>query len=295
MDTNKFFSFSRVAMVMKRDFMENWKRNLYGFIGLYAALALPMIGNMWGMSGDALSDPELFFQRYCSNISGTFILVIHICSFVYAADILSNMKTKEMRISFLMLPATMIEKYVARFLIVTVGVAIFTLVGMLLAEATRYIFLPLFDLPEAFHRSVLLKMVAVLGMDDGQVLHISHSIPYVYWLGDLCGLTAFAWTHSLYILGGSYWHKNAFLKTVGTLFLLLILGSVCMVQIGDWIGESAISNMVEWMEAHLQWVTLNKVLAMGVAFFSGLTLFNWWLAYRLFTRSQVVKPKFRLL
>lgn len=25
MDTNKFFSFSRIAMVMKREIMENWK------------------------------------------------------------------------------------------------------------------------------------------------------------------------------------------------------------------------------------------------------------------------------
>ena len=29
MDTNKFFSFSRIAMVMKREIMENWKTNLY--------------------------------------------------------------------------------------------------------------------------------------------------------------------------------------------------------------------------------------------------------------------------
>ena len=34
---------------------------------------------------------------------------------------------------------------------------------------------------------------------------------------------------------------------------------------------------------------------LGVAFFSAFTMFNWWLSYRLFTRSQVIKPKFRLL
>lgn len=38
MDTNHFFSFSRIAMVMKREIIENWKKNLYAFIGLYAAL-----------------------------------------------------------------------------------------------------------------------------------------------------------------------------------------------------------------------------------------------------------------
>ena len=29
MDTNHFFSFSRIAMVMKREIIENWKKNLY--------------------------------------------------------------------------------------------------------------------------------------------------------------------------------------------------------------------------------------------------------------------------
>ena len=53
MDTNHFFSFSRIAMVMKREIIENWKKNLYAFIGLYAAFALVVVGNMWGMSMNA--------------------------------------------------------------------------------------------------------------------------------------------------------------------------------------------------------------------------------------------------
>ena len=50
MDTNNFFSFSRIAMVMKREIMENWKTNLYRLIGIYAAFALIMILHMWTMS-----------------------------------------------------------------------------------------------------------------------------------------------------------------------------------------------------------------------------------------------------
>ena len=50
-------------------------------------------------------------------------LIIGIASIAYAANIMENMITKETRIAFLMLPATMIEKFVARFLIVMVGMA----------------------------------------------------------------------------------------------------------------------------------------------------------------------------
>lgn len=52
------------------------------------------------------------------------------------------MITKEKRIAFLMLPATMIEKFVARFLIVTVGMAAAIIVAASLAEITRYLVLP---------------------------------------------------------------------------------------------------------------------------------------------------------
>ena len=54
MDTNNFFSFSRIAMVMKREIMENWKTNLYRLIGIYAAFALVMILHMWTMSSVGL-------------------------------------------------------------------------------------------------------------------------------------------------------------------------------------------------------------------------------------------------
>jgi hypothetical protein len=121
MDTNNFFSFSRIAMVMKREIMENWKTNLYRLIGIYAAFALVMILHMWTMSSGRSS--QISFTTYCSNIMGTFVFIIGIASIAYAANIMENMITKEKRIAFLMLPATMIEKFVARFLIVTVGMA----------------------------------------------------------------------------------------------------------------------------------------------------------------------------
>ena len=40
MNANRYFSFSRLALVMKRDFMENWKTNLYTFLGISLAFLL---------------------------------------------------------------------------------------------------------------------------------------------------------------------------------------------------------------------------------------------------------------
>ena len=92
MDTNKFFSFSRIAMVMKREIMENWKTNLYRLIGIYAAFALVMVLTM--SKQVTYSDSQMAFQHYCSNIMGTFAFIIGIFGIVYAANIMENMITK---------------------------------------------------------------------------------------------------------------------------------------------------------------------------------------------------------
>lgn len=89
--------------------------------------------------------------------------------------------------------------------------------------------------------------------------------------------------------------QETFFKTLGTLMLISILCSVLSVHIISWVGNDGMRSFAEWLEANFQWVTLNKLLSLGVAFFSAFTMFNWWLSYRLFTRSQVIKPKFRLL
>ena len=297
MDTNKFFSFPRIAMVMKREIMENWKTNLYRLIGIYAGFLLVMVFTM-SKQASSYSDHQVAFQHYCSNVLGAFVLIIGIFGIVYAANIMENMITKEKRIAFLMLPATMIEKFVARFLIVTVGLAVAVFVAASLAEITRYLLLPLFNVPETFHQSVLYNLLSMASVDGEQIYRGSGyamNMPYQNWLGELCGWAFLVWSHSLYILGGSYWYKKPFFKTLGTLMLISILCSVLSVHIISWVGNDGMRSFAEWLEANSQWMTLNKLLSLGVAFFSAFTMFNWWLSYRLFTRSQVIKPKFRLL
>ena len=229
---------------------------------------------------------------------GTYAFIIGIFGIVYAANIMENMITKEKRIAFLMLPATMIEKFVARFLIVTVGLAAAVFVAASLAEITRYLLLPLFNVPETFHQSVLYNLLSMASVDGEQIYRGSGyamNMPYQNWLGELCGWAFLLWSHSLYILGGNYWYKKPFFKTLGALMLISILFSVLSVHILSWIGDDNMRSFSEWLETNFQWMTLNKLLSLGVAFFSAFTMFNWWLSYRLFTRSQVIKPKFRLL
>ena len=145
MSTNNTFSFSRLALVMKRDWMENWKKNLNLFLAMSLAfLAVylfqmndfdyPIVGE--NMSIDAMD--------YINSHTQGFALVFYLTLFYQAAEIMSNMRTKESRLSYLMLPATMLEKFLARFLYVTAGIVLMFLVSSLLAEVVRWAFMPFF-------------------------------------------------------------------------------------------------------------------------------------------------------
>ena len=65
MSTNNTFSFARLALVMKRDFMENWKTNLYRLIGPYAAILF----GMW-----VLFMNDAGFQSFAEYIACTTVL-----------------------------------------------------------------------------------------------------------------------------------------------------------------------------------------------------------------------------
>ena len=288
MSTNNCFSFSRLGMVMKRDLMENGKKNLYRFLGPYAGFLLVILF-CYMIKCDYFS-----FQ---TTMLSAFTLILVFGGYYTASSIMENMDTQQNRISFLMLPATSMEKFITRALYVTIGFTLTIIIALLLAEATRFLFLPLFDLPEGYNQSVLPFMWENLtrfqsmkfageGADESYTIGVMTNV--IGWL-------ILFWSHSFFILGGCYWQKHPFWKTLGVIMLvnhLLGLMGILLVQSledVDWNID------VEWLEANFSWITIEGILSFFIVLFTCLLALNWWLSYRCFKRSQVIKPKFHLL
>ena len=288
MSTNNCFSFARLGLVMKRDLMENWKKNLYRFLGPYAGFLLVII---------CCYMIECDFSSFQTTILSAFTLILVFGGFYTASSIMENMDTQQNRISFLMLPATSLEKFITRALYVTLGFALTILIALLLAEATRFLFLPLFNLPEAYHQSVLPFMWKELTRFQtmefvGEGAIESYSIRY---MTKAIGCLLPLWGHSFFILGGCYWQKHPFWKTLGIIMLvnhLLGLIGILLIQSLENVNWQIVE---EWLEANLSWITIEGILSFFVVLFTCLLALNWWLSYRCFKRSQVIKPKFRLL
>jgi uncharacterized membrane protein len=98
MNTNRHFSFARLALVMKRDLMENWKANLYRFLGPYAVILFVMLMGYMKITVN--------FAEFSSVIAGIFSSILFFGSTFTAAHMMETMDTQQKRISYLMLPAT---------------------------------------------------------------------------------------------------------------------------------------------------------------------------------------------
>lgn len=280
MNANRYFSFSRLGLVMKRDFMENWKTNLYRFLGPYTIFLLVMWFSSMNMTN---------FNEFSDIVSATFFSVLFFGGSFTASYVLETMNTQQKRTSFLMLPATTFEKFFARFLYVTLGFVVLSTIALLLAEVTRFLLLPLFDLPDTFKQSTLpsvwqtIMNVRTFNFNGSGIME-----SVVGWL-------FLIWIHSFFLLGGCRWYKNAFWKTLGLIILVNFFFIFVSVNLVESLDEGVMEEILLWCEANFSWVTVTGILSFAIVMFMLLILLNWWLSYRCFTRSQVIKPKFRLL
>lgn len=284
------FSMTRVQYIMRRDLIENWKSNLYGLLGIFAACFFPMLGFLW--SAERWTEegyPEVYsFERFCGNMLGIISMVVSVAMIYYASRIMKCMDNKEKRISYLLLPATNLEKFFSRALFVTVGTVLMILVALLALELTHYLLLPLFDLPAVYSQPMLVEVFS-MKWAHASVDATGESV-YSWWLMQLLVWIFCLWNHSLFILGGSFWYKHPFLKTIGACLAVTILGGILFANLAE---GGFLVRFSDWMQEHYQDTpqTVNGLLTIISVVFLLFTVFNWWLSYRLFTRSEVVKRK----
>ena len=201
-----------------------------------------------------------------------------VVSMIGGCWIFNNMKTKESRTSFKMLPATDLEKFAVRALYVTLVWWLMGLVAYCAAEVFR------------------LLLCLIVGADP-----VTCSIPEFFGLvfgfgehervfingGDAATAAAiFArayawsfWVHSLYILGGALFRRRQFVLTTMVHFVLMLVFTPMIVNFVD-----NVDNEVACLWAST-WAWL------GAAVFAAAGVIDWWLSYRIFRRMQIINNK----
>ena len=138
----KNLDLNRLGMVIRWDVLNNWTYNLGIIAGLAICFSIANIIRLYRISGFIAASHELdaMTDSYKKSAYMFFGFISFMVIYVLASCIFRNMKTKLQRESFLMIPATNLEKYVARYLVVTVGGLVTLLGALVISDIIQLIF-----------------------------------------------------------------------------------------------------------------------------------------------------------
>lgn len=284
------FSFRRVGLLIKRDVGENWKASLHS-LGLAVAgfLFLMYISVLNSTKELMLYDTGIRILRfnYLEELLPSCIGMLTVLAMILICNAMGHMTTKGERTDFLILPARNIEKFIARYLYVFLLFVAIVSVAFVVADALHLLLFPLLGYGE--YREVCDWLLPTLfdagawdSVFDADVIDrfSGHEEDWVAILF-VCMMHVIA--SSMFALGGNYWRKHAFLKTVGVMMLLVVGGS--------WIAYLLLKDMPASLHREIFWVHYNSFIVCCSVLFGVLSVLCWYWAYRLFCRSQVVEPK----
>ena len=304
---NNKFSFARLGAVLKCDLVEHRWSNIAAFFILFAAFLASQLSNMNSIIGTGLRhsiQPDQYMPSLAANFVPFFYGVLSLALMCAAADMCGvPLKTKGRGLNYLMMPATNMEKFVARALVNTILLIVMAFAALLLADLVRMLFVPLFEVKE-FYGFTLPRILVALGEPfsaaysaggevwgptvDGTVRVIGFST-YYGAVNVTTMVAAFLFAHSLFILGGCIWRKAAIIKIWIT--QIVVTSAVVWIFVKlepyvlPWLGDVLTSLFETEQQAGM------TLMSIAIPVLLALTALNWWLGYRLFSRKQVVAPQ----
>ena len=304
---NNKFSFARLGAVLKCDLVEHRWSNIAAFFIFFAAFLASQLSNMNSIIGTGLRhsiQPDQYMPSLAANFVPFFYGVLSLTLMCAAADMCGvPLKTKGRGLNYLMMPATNMEKFVARALVNTILLIVMAFAALLLADLVRMLFVPLFEVKE-FYGFTLPRILVALGEPfsaaysaggevwgptvDGTVRVIGFSA-YYGAVNVTTMVAAFLFAHSLFILGGCVWRKAAIVK----IFIVQMAVSAAITwmfvklepYVLPWLGDVLTSLFETEQQAGM------TLMNIAIPVLLALTALNWWLGYRLFSRKQVVAPQ----
>lgn len=275
---NKTFDLHRFGMVLRWDLLTNKKKYLFGLLGLILGFTGCFVCSLYSIRGwasaiahgeSAPGTPSLN-DHYIDQTYTFFWIFLDIVMVVMAAKIFHNMKSKLSRESFLMLPATNLEKYIARLLLMNVGAFVMVLVALVGGDMIQFLFS--FAISPTFHMSVTWPILS-----KWATFFISNI--------NIETICAILFIHSFCTLGGSFYRKQPAVLTLVTGCILAFIFGYTITELHN-LGVFPLDGHMN--EDEIQ-TTICKTLAITSSLaFAG---FNYWASYKLFTRMQVICNK----
>lgn len=255
------------ALMTKKEILTNTASMTFAFV----VLAVVQVMSSRNESDMVVADN---FNSFTSFALFVFLII---CS-IGGCWIFNNMKTKEQRITFKMLPATDLEKFVARALYATIVWWLMAFVAFCLADLFRML-VSLIAGVSITGSAVPLFLSMIFANTNVSINSLNTN--------DVAFATAifvmahawFFWVHSLYILGGTLFRRRQFVQTTLAHCVIGLVFTPILINFVDTSYAVALRETI----ISMVWVAAVVFIVWG--------LVDWWLSYRIFRRMQVINNK----
>lgn len=261
---------SRLVMIRKKEYFKM-------FLGLMLAFTLCCVLACNPFHLEALSDEDckLAFLKI-SGFIGVFSVIYVVLS---GAMIISDLKTKQQRIDELALPATNLEKFVARVIGSTLLAVVILVVAFFVADLLQMLINMLLHKGTFASTTVMIKDA----ITKIRILDIKPSAEETFMSVSMSNILSFLAPNACYILGGMLFRKTAWLKTSLALIILGIIIFSLFVGYGYLIYKYTdyVVYIPEWIQSKWFSTTLSIVQIVVCYYF----------AYRIYCRLQAINTR----
>ena len=285
----KSFSINRFGKMLCWVLRVNMRSLLAWAVGSVGAV---FMGELMAIKMAGFNTPYSFLSA--TSQMGSVILVL--VSLIMVSSVVSTINEKRKRESFLMLPATNLEKYLVLIVYTSVVCMVCLTLAFVLGDCLRMLWFwisPPKDSYSSFDGETLYywwsSVLPLLVRDfTPNVLVGNPGFEYTAWyiameLVVVAGMTL--WIHSLMTLGGTLLRKYAFIITSAFFILCLSL----FVKFVSYYEISMFTSNWENGKLVTQEVgTLAYVLAVVLPLFA---IFNYWASFRIFKGFQLITNK----
>ena len=283
---NKTFDLHRFGMVLRWDLLTNWKSYFYSIAGLAIGIIMLSISMLYSFPHSYFIVESSLNYYYECRMTGFLAAIFILFIFISACNIFSNMKTKLQRESFMMLPANNLEKYAARFLMMSIGSIIMMLIATLIADFVQFV-LSFFMTP-GYHASIIgssLSQIYKAATDAG-----NNPISILAWQykidAAILGWSFLTMIYSFCLLGGTFFRKQPIILTAVSGIIIFMIIGYCGSELEEW-------GAFDFFK-HLNYDNPGTSLCMAIfwsVIFLALAAGSLWASYKLFTRMQVICNK----
>lgn len=284
---NKTFDLHRFGMVLRWDLLTNWKSYFYSIAGLAIGIIMLSISMLYSFPhSHYIVEGGDLGNYYESRMTGFLAAIFILFFFISACNIFSNMKTKLQRESFMMLPANNLEKYAARFLMMSVGSILIMVIATLIGDFVQFV-LSFFMTP-GYHASIIgssLSQIYKAATDSG-----NDPISILAWQckadAALVGWSFLIMIYSFTLLGGTFFRKQPIILTAVSGIIIFMIIGYCGSKLEEWGAFD--------FYTHLNYDNPGTSLCIAIFWsvvFLALAAVSLWASYKIFTRMQVICNK----